>query len=96
MRVRCSGLNGVIEEGGMLIAVSHVSHLDPIVVSALLRRRVSWVSRIEFYQQWFMRTILYHGSRQGRADFAELLIAEYVRLYEKMRTEFGLPEDIVP
>ena len=200
MRVRCSGLSGGVGEGGMLIAVSHVSHLDPIVVSALLRRRVSWVSRVEFYQQWFMRTILYHGgafqvnrkgsalptireglrrlargeavgifpegelmrgensvlrgasikhgvcllaarsgrpvlpvvvigtdqlakvgpwmpakrgklwvhfgrpihaekngtNRQSRAEFADRLVAEYVRLYAKMRVEFGLPEDIVP
>lgn len=61
MRVRVSGLDGVDEVGGMLIAVSHISHLDPIVVSALMSRRISWVSRHEFYQQWFMRTVLDHG-----------------------------------
>ena len=200
MRVRSSGLQSVVAQGGMLIAVSHVSHLDPIVVSAVLRRRISWVSRIEFYQQWFMRNILYHGgafqvnrqgsalpaireglrrlkrgeavgifpegelmcgtnsvlrgagikhgvcllaarsgrpvlpvivlgtdrlmslgpwmpakrgrlwvhvgqpihaktdghSRQGRAEFAELLVAEYVRLYAEMRVNFDLPESIAP
>jgi 1-acyl-sn-glycerol-3-phosphate acyltransferase len=58
--------------GGMLCAVSHVSHLDPIVVSALLRRRVSWISRIEFYRQRFMRVVLHQGGafpvdRQGPA-----------------------------
>jgi 1-acyl-sn-glycerol-3-phosphate acyltransferase len=61
MRIRSHGIETVSKEGGMIIAVSHVSHLDPIVVSALLRRRISWVSRIEFFQQWFMRTILIHG-----------------------------------
>jgi 1-acyl-sn-glycerol-3-phosphate acyltransferase len=61
MRVRISGLEEVSQEGGVVIAVSHVSHLDPIVVSAILGRRISWVSRIEFYQQWFMRTVLHHG-----------------------------------
>ncbi len=58
--------------GGMLCAVSHVSHLDPIVVSAFLQRRVSWVSRIEFYRQRFMRAVLQQGGafpvdRQGAA-----------------------------
>ncbi len=200
MRVRSTGLPAVGADGGMLIAVSHVSHLDPIVVSAVLRRRISWVSRIEFYQQWFMRNILYHGgafqvdrqgsalptireglrrlkrgeavgifpegelmcgtnsvlrgagikhgvcllaarsgrpvlpvivlgtdrltrlgpwlparrgrlwvhvgqpihakidghSRQGRAEFAARLVAEYVRLYAEMRVNFDLPENIVP
>ncbi len=61
MRVRTSGLQRMDAEGGVLIAVSHLSHLDPIVVSAVLRRRISWISRIEFYQQWFMRNVLYHG-----------------------------------
>ncbi|MES2921422.1 MAG: lysophospholipid acyltransferase family protein [Verrucomicrobiota bacterium] len=200
MRVRSTGLKTVGKHGGMLIAVSHVSYLDPIVVSAVLRRRISWVSRIEYHRQWFMRNVLYHGgafqvnrkgpalptireglrrlergeavgifpegemmtgansvlrgagikhgvcllaarsgrpvlpvivlgtdqlnqfgpwmpakrgrlwihvgepmhantdgnSRQGRADFAERLIAEYVRLYAEMRVKFDLPESIAP
>ena len=200
MRVRSSGLQTVAAHGGVLIAVSHVSHLDPIVVSAVLRRRISWVSRSEFYQQWFMRSILYQGgafqvdrkgfalptireglrrlkrgeavgifpegelmagansvlrgagikhgvcllaarsgrpvlpvivlgtdrltrlgpwlpakrgrlwlqvgppiypkpgghTRQGRAEFAALLSAEYVRLYAEMRVNFDLPESIAP
>lgn len=62
MRIEVSGLERFNNsEGGVLIAVSHVSHLDPIVVSALLERRISWVSRVEFYRQWLMRTVLYHG-----------------------------------
>ena len=61
MRVHISGGHPHASDGGLLIAVSHVSHLDPIVISALLRRRISWVSRAEFYQQWFMRAVLYHG-----------------------------------
>ncbi len=72
MRVRSSGKHPLTSDGGLLVAVSHVSHLDPIVVSALLRRRISWVSRAEFYQQWFMRAVLYHGGafqvdRKGQA-----------------------------
>lgn len=200
MRVKSRGLKAVGDQGGLLIAVSHVSHLDPIVVSAVLRRRISWVSRIEFHQQWFMRKVLYHGgafqvdrsgsalptireglrrlergeavgifpegelmcgsnsvlrgarikhgvcllaarsgrpvlpvvvlgtdrlgrlgpwmpakrgrlwvqvgkplhanadgaSRQGRLEFADRLVAEYVRLYAEMRVKYNLPESIAP
>lgn len=200
MRVRSTGLDAVSAQGGMLIAVSHVSHLDPIVISAVSRRRISWVSRTEFSRHWFMRAILYHGgafqvnrggpalptireglrrlkrgeavgifpegelmrgensvlrgagikhgvcllaarsgrpvlpvvvlgtdrlgrfgpwmpakrgrlwvhvgnpmfaeshghNRQGRADFATRLSAEYVRLYAEMRAKYDLPDSIVP
>lgn len=62
MRIKSAGierLNGL--DDGVLIAVSHVSHLDPVVVSVLLKRRISWVSRIEFFQNWISRAVLYHG-----------------------------------
>ncbi|MEO5713260.1 MAG: lysophospholipid acyltransferase family protein [Luteolibacter sp.] len=61
MRVKSSGLGASLKNGGMLIAVSHVSHLDPIVISALIPRRISWMSRVEFHKQWLMRNVLYHG-----------------------------------
>lgn len=73
MRIQTAGLDKVAGlEDGMLIAVSHVSHLDPIVVSALLSRRISWVSRIEFFQNWVSRKVLFHGGafrvdRRGQA-----------------------------
>ncbi len=41
-----------------LIAVAHVSHYDPVVVSTLSRRRIAWWARAEFYVapgvRWFM------------------------------------------
>lgn len=61
MRTKCSGLQDVDIPGGVLVAVSHVGHMDPIVVGTLMRRRIGWVSRIEFYQHWFMRPVLHHG-----------------------------------
>lgn len=62
MRIKFEGIDRVpAENSGVLIAVSHVSHLDPIVVSALLSRRISWVSRIEFYRNRISRAVLFHG-----------------------------------
>jgi 1-acyl-sn-glycerol-3-phosphate acyltransferase len=62
MRIKYIGLERIPQDdSGVLIAVSHVSHLDPVVVSALLRRRVSWVSRIEFFRNRISRAVLFHG-----------------------------------
>ena len=73
MRIKYAGLERIPQtDSGVLIAVSHVSHLDPIVVSALVSRRISWVSRIEFFRNRISRAVLYHGGafridRQGSA-----------------------------
>jgi 1-acyl-sn-glycerol-3-phosphate acyltransferase len=61
MRVKRSGLNHLPPQGGVILAVCHVSHLDPIVVSALLPRQIGWVARIEFYASWIAGTFLHWG-----------------------------------
>ncbi len=94
MRVKSMGLGSVENAGGMLIAVSHVSHLDPIVVSALVGRRISWVSRIEFYQHWFMRTLLYHGGafQVNRTGAALPMIREGLRRLKRGEAVGIFPE----
>lgn len=41
-----------------VLAVAHLSHYDPVCASALLRRRIDWVARAEFYDapvsRWFV------------------------------------------
>ena len=51
MRIRKRGPK-LPATGGCVLAVCHISHLDPVVVSAALTRRISWLARIEFYQHW--------------------------------------------
>jgi 1-acyl-sn-glycerol-3-phosphate acyltransferase len=94
MRVRSTGLEAAEGQGGVIIAVSHVSHLDPIVISAILSRRISWVSRIEFYQQWFMRTVLHHGGafRVDRKGSALPTIREGLRRLERGEAVGIFPE----
>lgn len=81
MRLKTSGVRSVEPEGGVLIAVNHVSHLDPIVVSAVIGRRISWMSRVEFHKQWLMRNVLYHGGafQVDRAGSALPAIREGLR-----------------
>jgi 1-acyl-sn-glycerol-3-phosphate acyltransferase len=57
MRVRTRGTE-LLPAGGCVLAVCHLSHLDPVVVSCLLPRRISWLARIEFYQHWIMASVM--------------------------------------
>ena len=44
--------------GGYLLACTHLSHLEPFIVSTILRRKVDWMARVEFYRwgvfRWFL------------------------------------------
>jgi 1-acyl-sn-glycerol-3-phosphate acyltransferase len=37
--------------GGFILACTHLSHLEPIVVSSIVRRHVRWMARMEFYRR---------------------------------------------
>lgn len=72
MRVYARGLQHADREGGALLAVCHVSHLDPVFVSVMLRRRVSWMARAEFYRNPLWTAFLDRAGafpvhRQGKA-----------------------------
>jgi len=36
--------------GGFILACTHISHLEPIVVSAIVERQIRWMARVEFYR----------------------------------------------
>ncbi|MEA3209631.1 MAG: 1-acyl-sn-glycerol-3-phosphate acyltransferase [Chthoniobacter sp.] len=70
LRVRSSGLPAAAQPGGYLLACSHVSHLDPFCLSAVLPRKIGWMARIEFYRHpWSARLMrCFHAfpvNRQG-------------------------------
>lgn len=45
--------------GGYLLAPTHISHLEPFILSALVRRKIDWMARIEFYRWRIFRWFLY-------------------------------------
>jgi 1-acyl-sn-glycerol-3-phosphate acyltransferase len=47
--------------GGLLLAVTHISHLEPILVTSVLRRHVRWMARLEFYRSWWASALLQRG-----------------------------------
>ncbi len=50
LRIRTSGLAAAARRGGFVLACSHVSHLDPFCLGAILPRKIGWMARIEFYR----------------------------------------------
>ena len=45
--------------GGYILAPTHLSHLEPFILSMILRRRVDWMTRIEFYDRWWKAMLLH-------------------------------------
>jgi len=48
-------------EGGFILACTHLSHLEPFVVSSVVERHVRWMARIEFYQSRWQAAALNSG-----------------------------------
>lgn len=46
-------------KGGFILACNHPSHLDPIIVSILVRRKIHWMARIEFYRSRWSSALLH-------------------------------------
>lgn len=45
--------------GGYVLAVTHLSHLEPFVVWILVRRKIDWMARAEFYRSRLLSKLLY-------------------------------------
>lgn len=58
MRVRSSGAESLSGSGGLILAVTHRSHLDPVVVSTIIEREVGWMARVEFYNHRVLRAMM--------------------------------------
>lgn len=58
MRVKSRGMDRVPGRGRVILAITHRSHLDPVVVSTLIGREVGWMARVEFYRQWYSRVFM--------------------------------------
>lgn len=45
--------------GGYVLAVTHLSHLEPVIVGTLLDRKIDWMTRIEFFRNPLASATLY-------------------------------------
>jgi 1-acyl-sn-glycerol-3-phosphate acyltransferase len=44
------GAEHVPATGPVLLAVTHISHLEPVIISSLIERQIHWMARTEFYK----------------------------------------------
>lgn len=58
IRVKLHGAENLPREGGYILAGSHVSHLDPVCLSAMLGMKIHWMARIEFYRHRWSTMLL--------------------------------------
>ena len=58
LRIGALGLDHARRPGGYLLACSHVNHLDPVCISAVLPRTIGWMARIEFYRRRWVSWLL--------------------------------------
>jgi 1-acyl-sn-glycerol-3-phosphate acyltransferase len=56
--VRTLGLIRLRRQGPFIIACTHVSHLEPFLLSSMIDRHVRWVARTEYYRPVALRTVL--------------------------------------
>jgi 1-acyl-sn-glycerol-3-phosphate acyltransferase len=57
-------------DGGYLLAPTHISHVEPMVLSALFERPITWMARIEFFRVPILASMLrwvnsFSVNRQG-------------------------------
>jgi 1-acyl-sn-glycerol-3-phosphate acyltransferase len=45
--------------GGYVLACTHFSHLDPICIGLIIRRKVDWMARLEFYRHRVIAGLLW-------------------------------------
>jgi 1-acyl-sn-glycerol-3-phosphate acyltransferase len=59
MNVRTVRLAAAGREGGYVLACSHLSHIEPVVVGVLVDRKIDFMSRIEFFRNWLSSAYLW-------------------------------------
>lgn len=47
--------------GGFMLACTHLSHLEPVLVSSIVDRHIRWMARIEFYRRRWQAAALHLG-----------------------------------
>lgn len=60
-RVRARGRRNVPRRGAAIIASNHQSGVDPVVIGAVLRRRIWWLAKVDLVRSpkvaWFFRSV---------------------------------------
>ncbi|HZR79138.1 MAG TPA: 1-acyl-sn-glycerol-3-phosphate acyltransferase [Chthoniobacterales bacterium] len=71
-RVHVIGREHVERDGGFLLASNHISHFDPLIISAIAPRKIDWMAMAEFFPLpivgLFLRAVDAFPADRDRAD----------------------------
>ena len=71
-RIRVLHRENANHQGGFLLAANHISHFDPLILSAVVRRKVDWMAMAEFFPRPFvgraLRAVDAFPAARDRAD----------------------------
>ncbi len=48
-RIQVVGAANAARDGGFLLVANHISHFDPFIISAVIRRKIDWMTMAEFF-----------------------------------------------
>jgi 1-acyl-sn-glycerol-3-phosphate acyltransferase len=78
-RLEISGQENVPASGSLMVAMNHVSFLDPLLLGVGIPRRIRWMSKIENWNNPIMGTVLtLYGAfpvQRGEVDRKSLVLA---------------------
>jgi 1-acyl-sn-glycerol-3-phosphate acyltransferase len=57
-RLEVTGKENVPHSGSLMVAMNHVNFLDPLLLGAVIPRRIWWMSKIENWNNPIMGTVL--------------------------------------
>ena len=58
LRIKTLRLEITDRPGGYVLAPTHISHLEPFILTMAMNRHVDWMARIEFYGRWWTTVFL--------------------------------------
>ena len=80
-RIEVEGKENIPLKGPLIIASNHVSNLDPVVLGAVLPRRVSFMAKKELFSHRifarFLKKLEAFPVRRGKADISAMKEASY-------------------
>jgi 1-acyl-sn-glycerol-3-phosphate acyltransferase len=75
-RLRVLGHENANQKGGFVLAANHISHFDPLILSAIVRRKIDWMAMAEFFPRPFigfaLRAVDAFPAERDRADRATI------------------------
>jgi len=78
-QVRVIGQEKANRDGGFLLAANHISHFDPFIISAIVRRKIDWMAMAEFFPRpllgFLLRAVDAFPADRDRADRATIRTA---------------------